>query len=182
MPEADVAAARRVRAHDVVLGVALAIGVVALGVGEGWHASPGVAAVGVVAAALVAPALARIDVAVRLLPNALTLPLLAIGAACAVIAGARGAWHGPVLAVVVALVLGVLWWTGGMGAGDLKLGAGLALAVAPLAWWLPLATLAAAVVLGGVAGLVARVRGAASVAFGPWLLAGAGVAVVLATG
>jgi leader peptidase (prepilin peptidase)/N-methyltransferase len=170
----------RARPIDLVLGLALATGLVVLAVGEGWHRTPGVAAIGLVVAALVAPALARVDLADRRLPNALTLPLAATGLACSAIAAARGAWHGPVVAVVVALVLGALWWTEGMGAGDLKLGTGLALAVAPLGWWLPLVALAAAFVLGGAAGLVARVRGAGSVAFGPWLLAGAASAVVLA--
>lgn len=170
----------RARLPDAVLGVALAAGVVALALGEGWHESLGAACLGVVAAALAAPALCRIDVAEHRLPNALTVPLLAIGLVCAALAAARGAWLGVALALVVALLLGSLWWFGGMGAGDLKLGTALALATAPVAWWLPLAGLAAAFVLGGAAGLVARAGGARAVPFGPWLLAGTGVALVLA--
>lgn len=170
----------RLRASDVALGVPLAAGAVLLSVLAGWMGAVGAATSALVVAALVAPALTRIDTADRRLPNVLTVPLLGVAVACAVVGAVLGAWAGGVVALAVTVVLGAMWWLGGMGAGDLKLGAGLALAVAPLAWWLPLAGIACAFVLGGAAGLVAKVRGAESVPFGPWLLAGSCVAVVLA--
>ncbi|SDH28492.1 prepilin peptidase [Agrococcus jejuensis] len=170
----------RLRAIDGALGIVLAAGAALLSVQAGWMGAAGAATTALVVAALVAPALARIDLADRRLPNALTVPLLGVALACAVVGAVLGAWVGGVVALGVVLVLGLMWWFGGMGAGDLKLGAGLALAAAPLEWWLPLGGIACAFVLGGAVGVVAKVRGAESVPFGPWLLAGAGVAVVLA--
>lgn len=170
----------RLVATDVAFGVALAVGVVALSVHAGWMGTAGAAMTALVVAALVAPALARIDVADRRLPNALTVPVLGVALACAGVAAAWGAWLGGIVALAVVVVLGAMWWLGGMGAGDVKLGAGLALATAPIDGWVPLAGIACAFVLGGAVGLVAKARGAESVPFGPWLLAGTGVAVVLA--
>lgn len=170
----------RLRAIDVALGVVLAAGAAMLSAQAGWWGATGAATTALVVAALVAPALARIDLAERRLPNALTLPLLGVALACAIAGAVLGAWAGGAMALAVVLVLGAMWWFGGMGAGDLKLGTGLALAVAPFEWWLPLGGMAGAFVLGGAVGLVAKVRGAASVPFGPWLLASTGVVVVLA--
>ncbi|WP_144721518.1 prepilin peptidase [Agrococcus jejuensis] len=170
----------RLRAIDVALGLALAAGAALLSVQAGWMGATGAATTALVVAALVAPALARIDLADRRLPNVLTVPLLGVALACAGVGAVLGAWMGGVVALAVAVMLGAMWWLGGMGAGDLKLGAGLALATAPLEWWLPLAGIACAFVLGGAVGLVATVRGAESVPFGPWLLAGTGVSAVLA--
>ncbi|QCR19814.1 prepilin peptidase [Agrococcus sp. SGAir0287] len=167
-------------ATDGILGVALAGGVVALAMHAGWMGSAGAATIALVVAALVAPALARIDVAERRLPNLLTVPLLGIASACALVGAMLGTWVGALVGLGVAVVLVAMWWLGGMGAGDVKLGAGLALAAAPIEWWLPLSGMACAFLLGGAVGLVAKVRGADSVPFGPWLLAGTGVAVVLA--
>ncbi|MCR8671636.1 prepilin peptidase, partial [Agrococcus sp. HG114] len=75
-----------------------------------------------------------------------------------------------------ALLLGMAT-AGGMGMGDVKLGAGLALASATLGWGVPPAGLAASVVVGGIAGAAALASGRRSVPFGPWLLAGHGIAV-----
>ena len=110
----------RLRATDAPLGIAAALSIAALAACAGWFGAAGVAIAGVLAAALVAPALARIDVAERRLPNALTEPVLGVALACAVVAAVRGDWVGPLVGVVVGLVLVALWWTGGMGAGDVK--------------------------------------------------------------
>lgn len=170
----------RLRTIDVALGAVLATGVALLSLQAGWMGASGAATTALVAAALVAPALARIDLDHRRLPNVLTVPLLVIALACALVGVVLGAWVGAGVAISIVLVLAAMWWLGGMGAGDLKLGAGLALATAPLEWWLPLIGVACAFVLGGVVGVVAKARGSESVPFGPWLLAGTGVAVVLA--
>lgn len=141
--------------------------------------SDAVAVVPLAAAAAAAPALARIDMAERRLPNAITVPLLLVGA----IACAARAIAGD-LAVLAALGVGaallVMALVGGMGMGDVKLGTALALATATLGWAVPLVALAASVVVGGVAGLVALMAGRRTIAFGPWLLVGHAVGVGVA--
>lgn len=133
--------------------------------------------------AAVTPILTRTDLLVRRLPNRLVLPgylVAAVGLA------AQWLWSGepPLIALasgvgyfVFLLVLGL---AGGMGMGDVKLAGVLGLAaglVGPLAAVL---SPVAAFVLGGVAGLVTVLRGAgASIPFGPFMLAGFWVAVVL---
>ena len=151
-----------------LLGLPLAAAAATMLVLQGWDA---VAVVPIAAAAAAAPALARIDTAERRLPNALTLPLLLVaGIACLV-----RALSGD-LAVLAALgcgaVLLLMAVAGGMGMGDVKLGAALALATATLGWAVPLAGLAASVIVGGVAALLALTVGRRSLAFGPWLLVG----------
>ncbi|KAA6432035.1 prepilin peptidase [Agrococcus sediminis] len=135
------------------------------------------AVVALAAAALVAPALTRTDLAERRLPNALTLPLLAV----AVVACAARLAVGDLAPLVglpcCALLLGMAV-AGGMGMGDVKLGGGLALATATLGWAAPLAGLGASVVVGGIAGALALATGRRSVAFGPWLLVGHALVVV----
>ncbi|SDS38543.1 prepilin peptidase [Agrococcus carbonis] len=128
------------------------------------------------AAAAAAPALARIDLAERRLPNALTLPLLAVAAAACAVRFSTGDLA-PLVGLGCGALLLVMAVAGGMGMGDVKLGAGLALATATLGWAVPLVALAASVVVGGVAGAVALAAGRRSVAFGPWLLVGAALAV-----
>lgn len=159
-----------------LLGLPLAATVVVLLAVQAWDA---VAILPVAASAAVAPALARIDTAERRLPNALTLPLLLAGAAAAVVRLAQGDLA-PLAALACALVLLAMAVAGGMGMGDVKLGTALALATATLGWSAPLAGLAASVVIGGIAGAVALALGRRTIAFGPALLLGHGVAVVLA--
>ncbi|WP_404312832.1 prepilin peptidase [Agrococcus terreus] len=138
-----------------------------------------VALLPLVAAAAVAPALARIDQAERRLPNALTLPLLALAAAAAAVRLATGDLA-PLAGLACGAALLGMAAAGGMGMGDVKLGAALALAASTLGWLAPVAGLVAAVMLGGVAGGVLLALGRRSLAFGPWLLAGAAVGVALA--
>ncbi|WP_186808120.1 prepilin peptidase [Agrococcus baldri] len=159
-----------------LLGLPLASAAAALLVLHGWDA---VAIVAVAAAAAASPALARIDLTERRLPNALTLPLLLVALLGCLVRALAGD-----LAVLAALGCGAILLlmaiTGGMGMGDVKLGTALALATATLGWAAPLAGLAASVVVGGIAGLVALVAGRRTVAFGPWLLVGHALVVVAA--
>ncbi len=168
---------RPLRARPLdALGAPLALAAASMLAAHAWDAA---AIAAVSAAALVAPALARVDLAERRLPNALTLPLLAVaGLAC----GARllGGDLAPLVALAcIALVL-LMAILGGMGMGDVKLHGGLALATATLGWAVPLAGLAASVIAGGIAGTVALALGRRTVAFGPWLLVGHALAAVAA--
>lgn len=165
----------RLRAVDGS-GVLLAGAVAAALLADGRDA---VAIVALAAAALVAPALSRIDLAERRLPNALTLPLLAVAALAAAARLVTGDLAG-LAALACAAMLLAMATAGGMGMGDVKLGAALALACATLGWGVPLAGLAASVVVGGIAGAAALATGRGSVAFGPWLVVGHGVAVAAA--
>ncbi|WP_413316588.1 A24 family peptidase [Agrococcus sp. 1P02AA] len=162
----------RLRASDG-LGIPLAVAVAVLLIARGLDA---VAVVPLVAAAAAAPALARIDILERRLPNAITVPLLLLGAIACTARAAAGD-----LAMLAAVGVGAALLTmavvGGMGMGDVKLGTALALASAPLGWAAPLLALAASVIVGGVAGLGALALGRRTIAFGPWLLVGHAVAV-----
>lgn len=156
------------------LGVPLALGSAALLAQQGWDA---IAIVPVAAAAAAAPALARIDMAERRLPNALTLPLLIVGTV-ACLARLLSGDVAVFVAIGCGAILLLMAVMGGMGMGDVKLGTALALALATLGWAVPLAALAASVVIGGIAGLVALVAGRRTVAFGPWLLVGHALAAI----
>lgn len=154
------------------LGLPLCATVAGAGLVAGADA---VAIVPLAASAALAPALARIDVAQRRLPDALTLPLLLVGTVAAVLRIAQGDLA-PLTALGCALVLLAMAVAGGMGMGDVKLGAGLALATATLGWTAPLGGLAASVMIGGIAGAVALALGRRTVPFGPALLVGHGIA------
>ena len=127
---------------------------------------------------LVGPALARIDIAVRRLPNPLTLPVLGICAATAVGHGVSEGWSGPLVALASSVVLLVMNLVGGMGMGDVKLGSAVAFALSatPLS---VLGGLTASFVLGGVTGIAVLAAGRKTLPFGPFLILGllAGVAL-----
>lgn len=165
----------RLRPLDL-LGLPLAAAVAWLLIAQGWD---GIAIVPLTAAAAAAPALARIDATERRLPNALTLPLLLVAAVACGVRVLTGELA-PLTALVCGAVLLLMAITGGMGMGDVKLGSALALATATLGWAVPLAGLAASVVVGGIAGVVALVLGRRTLAFGPWLLVGHALVAVIA--
>jgi leader peptidase (prepilin peptidase)/N-methyltransferase len=165
-------------AGSVCLSVVLAV----LNWGLTWHAL----AAGLYCATV--QVLARIDAQTRLLPDALTLPLLWAG----LLFHWLGGWVSLEDAVAGAAVgYGVLWliWAvhrgcsghDGIGFGDLKLAAanGAWLGAEALPWALLAASLAACVVA-----LVARFRGRLkrfeAVAFGPYLSMG-GILVLFCT-
>ena len=134
--------------------------------------------------AAVTPALWMTDVLSRRLPNRLVLPGF-----LAVLGGAAGqwVWSGtlPLLAIasgaayfVFMLALGL---AGGMGMGDVKLAGVLGLGAGLLGPAAAILAPVAAFLLGGVAA-IAAVRGnrLATIPFGPFMLAGFWIAVVVA--
>lgn len=165
----------RITAADAALGVVLCAAVVGAAVIGQQH---WLTALGTGSIALVGPALARIDLRVRRLPNPLTLPVLGVSAVVGIGHALTGAWHGPVMAVVAAGVLLLMNLVGGMGMGDVKLGSAVALALSATPVGV-LGGLTASFVLGGLVGLVALAIGHKTLPFGPFLVAGmlAGVAL-----
>jgi leader peptidase (prepilin peptidase)/N-methyltransferase len=132
------------------------------------------AAPGLVPVAVLTVPLVLSDVRRHRLPNALTVPLLVVGAALTLLQGA-----GTLVAVVAtALALGVLWGTGGLGAGDVKLGAGLAAPLAGLGAEQVALGPAAAFLLAG-AWVLLPGRRPGRIPLGPFLLAGFWLAAVV---
>lgn len=163
---------------DVVLGACAAVAAAVLLSTVSWSPLPGSIAVVVVAA--LAPALVRVDLTERRLPNLLTVPLIVTGALAAVDTAVRGDWLAPIAALGMGVILLVLAVTGGMGMGDVKLGLALTLVASALGWWTAILALFAAFVLGGVAGVVHLTRGEKTLPFGPWLIAGWALATLFA--
>ncbi|KNB51699.1 prepilin peptidase [Streptomyces caatingaensis] len=140
-------------------------------------------------AAPVGVLLAGVDRAVRRLPDVLTLPLAAgaaalLGAAAA-LPGAAGSWPGALLggaALGGAYLLLFLAHPAGMGFGDVKLALGLGLILGWYGWGV--------LILGGLAGLLLasaygmtllltrRAGRGATMALGPFLVAGAWAGVL----
>lgn len=142
--------------------------------------------------AAIGVALALIDLDVRRLPDALTLPSYVVGPvllAVAVLVGSADPWWALVrglfgLAAMYAFYF-VLWYaTGGkgMGWGDVKLAGVLGLYLGFLGWKFWAVGLFAAFLVGGVVGIGLMVGGQAGrkskVPFGPFMVLGAFVAVV----
>lgn len=133
--------------------------------------------------AAVTPALWSTDVLSRRLPNRLVLPgYLAAGG------GLTAQWLVTGEPPLLALGSGVAYFafmfalglTGGMGMGDVKLAGVLGLAAGALGPVAALVSPLTAFLLGGVAAMAALRRGAgARIPFGPFLLAGFWIAVVL---
>ncbi|MWV50493.1 hypothetical protein GRS96_14565 [Rathayibacter sp. VKM Ac-2803] len=149
------------RQGPVLDGVAVVLGALTLGV---VAVAGGAGVAGLVIAAVSVP-LVLADVRRHLLPNVLTVPILAAGAV-------QAPEEVPTVAEV-ALVLGALHLAGGLGMGDVKLGAGLAFPLAALGSGRAAAGVGAAFLLAGVWTLPQLLAGDRSrVAFGPFLLAG----------
>lgn len=136
--------------------------------------------------AAVTPALWTTDVVERRLPNRLVLPgYLAAGA------GLGSQWLVSGEPPVVALISGLAYFVfmlgfglaGGMGMGDVKLAGVLGLAAGALGPMAAISSPVAAFLLGGVAAVVALRGGRGTrIPFGPFMLAGFWIAVVLARG
>ena len=139
--------------------------------------------------AAISIALALIDLDVHRLPNVIVLPAYLVG--LALLGGAAaltGSWQPLLVGALGALALGGLYLVlalvrpGGMGMGDVKLAGVIGL----FAGWLGIpellvATIAAAL-LGGIVGVGMLLAGRgrrAAIAFGPWLLAGAWIAILI---
>ncbi|QHC55931.1 leader peptidase (prepilin peptidase)/N-methyltransferase [Rathayibacter tanaceti] len=138
---------------------ALVLGAAALLVVAAHRGVPGLLPV-----ALLTVPLVLVDVRERRLPNVLTLPLLVLTAVPVLSAGALAA----VLGTGVALWM--LHGSGGLGLGDVKLGAALAPPLAQLGADRVVLAPALAFVLAGVWVLVLRLR-AERMPFGPFQLA-----------
>lgn len=145
-------------------------------------AGPSLSAVPLAYLAVVTPELVRVDVRSHRLPNRLVVPGIAFGLVSAATELAiTGIPPVPQLiaGAAYAAFLLLLCVTGGMGMGDVKLGAALGLAS-----WLPFVGVTSPVVAflaGGVASviLLARHGRGGRIAFGPFLLAGFWAAVML---
>jgi leader peptidase (prepilin peptidase)/N-methyltransferase len=134
--------------------------------------------------------LALVDLRVFRLPDVLTLP--ALGGTAALLGGAAllpshdGSW---VRALLGAAVLGVLYMVlflinpAGMGFGDVKLAPTLGLALGWYGWPALVQGTLAAFLLGALAGLALLLTGRAHrktpIPFGPFMLAGSAVALLL---
>lgn len=182
----------------VELGVALAFAIVA------WRFVPAAATagstLGVAAGVLVVVAflylasisiaLALIDVDVQRLPDPIVLPAYAVGAAllgaAALLVGDPGAL---VRAGLGLLVLGGIYLLlalvrpGGMGFGDVKLAGALGFFLGWLGWDVLAVGALAGFLLGGIYGVVllalGRARRSTALPFGPWLIAGAWIGILV---
>jgi leader peptidase (prepilin peptidase) / N-methyltransferase len=165
----------RALAWQLPLAVVLAVlAVVAIG--------PAAAALPAVYLAATAPELTRIDLREHRLPDRMTLPGIAVGVVGVAIQGVATRtvpWVPLIAAAALVIVFFVLAVFGGMGLGDVKLVAVIGLASPTLG----IAVLAppAAFLLGGVVSIVALIRRGrgARIPFGPFLLAGYVVALVV---
>ncbi|MDO7881269.1 prepilin peptidase [Salinibacterium soli] len=136
--------------------------------------------------AVVSPALAAIDVREHRLPNRLVLPGFAVG-----LVGAAGQWAVSGVFPLVALIAGagygaallLLAVLGGMGMGDVKLAGVLGLSAGLVSVDAAVVAPVTAFLIGGV-GAVAALRGGrrAGIPFGPYLLAGYWIALVISRG
>jgi leader peptidase (prepilin peptidase)/N-methyltransferase len=136
-----------------------------------------------------------IDLREHRLPNAITLPMLIVtplglfvaDLLDAVQAPALAGWSGAGLGAVLWLaVLGLLWVVSrgrGMGLGDVKLGPSLGATLGWLSVETALIGLVASFIIGGLVSLVLLVSRRAdrrtAIPFGPFLFAGALVAIVV---
>jgi leader peptidase (prepilin peptidase)/N-methyltransferase len=143
--------------------------------------------VGALIAALLSlmPAITVIDVQHRIIPNRLMYPALIAFPLYVVVAFAAGGDVDPVRAALGFAIFGgglflVAAVSGGMGMGDVKLAALEGVALGALGLRFVGAAAAAAILLGGVGGVVALLLGRgrrSAIPFGPYLAAGAVVAV-----
>lgn len=157
---------------EMVTAVVLVLAYVAIG------PSADFAVAVVLLAALIA--ITGIDLQHQLIPDAITLPGILVGLLLNLATG-RISWVESVIGILVGgglFVAIILVSRGGMGGGDLKLGAMLG---AFLGWKALLFALFVAIVLGGVVGTVLLVTGLRGrkdpVPFGPFLAAGGAMAL-----
>ncbi len=133
-----------------------------------------------------------VDLRRHLLPDRFTVPALLTGAlllAGAAAAGGVDGWTGYARAwacaggLLLVYLLMALVYPAGLGLGDVKLAGALGLHLGWLGWWGPVVGTFAAFLIGGAVGVVLLVAGRATrrsaVPFGPSMLLGALLAVVL---
>jgi leader peptidase (prepilin peptidase)/N-methyltransferase len=142
--------------------------------------------------AAIAVALAMIDFDVRRLPDAIVLPSYVVGGLLLVPASvAQADWRSGARGLIAMAALWTFYFVlafarpGGMGFGDVKLAGLLGLYLGWLGWSSVLVGTFAGFLLGGLVGavLLATRRGTRKTAipFGPYMLAGALLAVFVAT-
>ena len=135
-------------------------------------------------------ALAFIDVDVHRLPDAITLPSYPVSAVLlAVAAAGTGDWSSYVRALVCGAVMGgfylllVLIYPRGMGLGDVKLAGVLGMYLGWAGWGALVVGTFAAFLVGGAFSLVLvatrRAGRKSGIPFGPWMLVGAGLGIVV---
>lgn len=140
--------------------------------------------------AAVGVALALIDLDVKRLPNVLTLPSYAVGAALLGVAALTGHGAAPYLRALLGMLalfafyfLLVLVYPSGMGLGDVKLAGVLGLYLGWLGWGSLVVGAFSAFLLGGLVGVgLMLFKGAgrkAKIPFGPFMLLGALVAILV---
>lgn len=140
--------------------------------------------------AAIAVALTLIDLDVHRLPNAIVLPAYPVSAALLVLAswGADN-WGALLRAVLGGVILWVFYFLlmvakpGGMGFGDIKLAGILGAYLAWIGWGALVVGAFGAFVLGGIFSIGLLISGRAgrrtAVPFGPWMLLGAGLGIVV---
>ncbi len=140
--------------------------------------------------AAVSVALALIDIDVHKLPNVIVLPSYLVAIVLFTAAALLSVDFGSLLragigmvGLALAYLLMVLVYPGGMGMGDVKLAGVLGLYLGWAGWGALLVGALAAFVLGGIFGIVLMVSGRATrktgIPFGPWMLAGASLGILL---
>ncbi|MFF2453562.1 prepilin peptidase [Isoptericola sp. NPDC058082] len=178
---AEVAPHRRAATWGAALAAAWAV----------WASGPGWSTPALVVAAVAGAALWVIDARTHRLPDALTYPTTAVvGALLALAALGGGTWDKALRALLGGLLLGGAYLLlhlahrSGMGRGDAKLAALLGLVTAWYGWSTLVAAAVLPILLGGAVAIVLmatrRASRGTSLAFGPYLLAGAAIAVTLA--
>ena len=141
--------------------------------------------------ALIAVVLSVVDIAEKRLPNALVYPsMIVLPVLLAFAAVASGAWPALLGALVGGAALFAFYFVlalispGGIGMGDVKLAAVIGFALGYLGWTPFLVGAFGAFLVGGLVSLVAlalrRVTLRSSIPFGPSMLAGAFLGVLLA--
>ncbi|WP_168203750.1 prepilin peptidase [Humibacter ginsenosidimutans] len=145
--------------------------------------------VGFLYLAFVTPELCRIDLAEHRLPNALVLPGMAFAAVGTVfgwLAGGTVPVGTAAAACGVTAFFALLALAGGMGMGDVKLAAVLALAGGAVSFVVVVGAVVLGFLFGGAVAMVGLATGGrgGSIAFGPYLLGGfwASTALLLVLG
>ncbi len=132
-------------------------------------------------------AVAAIDLELKIIPNRITYPALPVFAAAIVLGWAIGQALDPVRALLGALAYGGVFLViafiapRGLGMGDVKLTALIGLVTGSLGLGYVAVAAGAAILLGGLGGIVALLAGRgrkAAIPFGPFLATGAVVATL----
>lgn len=142
--------------------------------------------------AAISLALALIDLDVRRLPNVIVLPAYVVGAALLGVSSVLSGDHGSLLrALVGCLALAIIYFVlavavpGGMGFGDVKLAGVLGLFLGWVGWPALAVGALLAFILGGIFGLalilVRKGSRKTAIPFGPWMLAGAWIGILIGT-